>query len=350
MGLRYRKSRNLGGGFRINISKAGIGYSWGIPGYRITRTASGKTRRTASIPGTGISYVTENSGNSNAVTKAPQQKEFSVTDIKNVNSGNTENLQPAEFIDLINRIQRIITTNTISTYLIWGTIILFIGHSSLWRCLLVLAAIISKIAIYTIVHIQLNYSFDDGSNQCITAKKKIESWKILMDCKQIWYVDTIGKTASSKNSGGATNAYNRSPAILNFVLPYYLRSNIHLPVIRMNKTKETVIVLPDSILLIKRNKIGAVKHEDLNIDIYAIGEICNKAPTSDCKFSKNVWLYTNKDGSPDMRHKDNKQLPVYEIGRIDITSATGLDIRLAISNTDILEKFKEAYSSDTVGT
>ena len=51
-----------------------------------------------------------------------------------------------------------------------------------------------------------------------------------------------------------------------------------------------------------------------------------------------------------MRHKDNKQLPVYEIGRIDITSATGLDIRLAISNTDILEKFKEAYSSDTVGT
>ena len=34
-----------------------IGYSWGVPGYRVTRTASGKTRTTASIPGTGISYV-----------------------------------------------------------------------------------------------------------------------------------------------------------------------------------------------------------------------------------------------------------------------------------------------------
>ena len=38
MGLRMRKSINLGGGLRVNISKSGIGYSWGVPGYRITKT------------------------------------------------------------------------------------------------------------------------------------------------------------------------------------------------------------------------------------------------------------------------------------------------------------------------
>ena len=57
MGFRYRKSINLGGGFRVNISKSGVGYSWGVKGYRITRTADGRTRQTASKPGTGISYV-----------------------------------------------------------------------------------------------------------------------------------------------------------------------------------------------------------------------------------------------------------------------------------------------------
>ena len=36
MGFRYRKSINLGGGFRINLSKSGIGYSWGVKGYRVT--------------------------------------------------------------------------------------------------------------------------------------------------------------------------------------------------------------------------------------------------------------------------------------------------------------------------
>ena len=59
MGFRYRKSINLGGGFRINISKSGIGYSWGVKGYRVTKTVKGTTRRTASIPGTGISFVDE---------------------------------------------------------------------------------------------------------------------------------------------------------------------------------------------------------------------------------------------------------------------------------------------------
>lgn len=30
MGWRFRKSINLGLGFRINLSKSGIGYSWGV--------------------------------------------------------------------------------------------------------------------------------------------------------------------------------------------------------------------------------------------------------------------------------------------------------------------------------
>lgn len=29
MGFRFRRSINLGGGFKINLSKSGIGYSWG---------------------------------------------------------------------------------------------------------------------------------------------------------------------------------------------------------------------------------------------------------------------------------------------------------------------------------
>ena len=61
MGFRFRKSLNYGP-FRINFSKSGIGYSFGGKGFRVTKTATGKTRTTASIPGTGISYVKETSG------------------------------------------------------------------------------------------------------------------------------------------------------------------------------------------------------------------------------------------------------------------------------------------------
>jgi len=60
MGLRFRKSAKIGP-FRVTASKSGISYSVGTKGYRVTKTANGKIRQTASIPGTGISYVTEKS-------------------------------------------------------------------------------------------------------------------------------------------------------------------------------------------------------------------------------------------------------------------------------------------------
>lgn len=59
MGLRFRKSIKMPGGFRVNLSKSGVGYSWGAKGYRVTKTARGTTRTTISIPGTGLSYVKE---------------------------------------------------------------------------------------------------------------------------------------------------------------------------------------------------------------------------------------------------------------------------------------------------
>lgn len=62
MGLRFRKSINLGGGAKINLSKSGVGYSVGTKGARITKKANGGSKTTLSVPGTGISYVKESRG------------------------------------------------------------------------------------------------------------------------------------------------------------------------------------------------------------------------------------------------------------------------------------------------
>lgn len=58
MGFRFRKSFGKGP-FRVTVSKSGVGYSVGGKGFRYTKKAGGGTRTTASIPGTGISYVSD---------------------------------------------------------------------------------------------------------------------------------------------------------------------------------------------------------------------------------------------------------------------------------------------------
>lgn len=72
MGLKFRKSIKIGPA-RVNISKSGIGASVGVKGLRVTKKAGGGTRTTASIPGTGISYVKDSSSKKKA-SSAPTKK------------------------------------------------------------------------------------------------------------------------------------------------------------------------------------------------------------------------------------------------------------------------------------
>lgn len=57
MGLNFRKSINLGKGFKLNIGKGSIGISGGVKGARVSMNSKGRKTATFSIPGTGISYT-----------------------------------------------------------------------------------------------------------------------------------------------------------------------------------------------------------------------------------------------------------------------------------------------------
>ena len=68
MGFRFRKSINLGGGVKLNVSKKGVGVSAGVKGFRVSASSKG-VRTTASLPGTGLSYTEFHSFNKNKKTK-----------------------------------------------------------------------------------------------------------------------------------------------------------------------------------------------------------------------------------------------------------------------------------------
>lgn len=80
MGTRFRKSKSFGG-VRVTASKSGIGFSTGVKGFRVTKKAGGGYRTTASIPGTGISYVKDYSaGNKPATRGSSYSSSYMVVD------------------------------------------------------------------------------------------------------------------------------------------------------------------------------------------------------------------------------------------------------------------------------
>lgn len=64
MAMRFRKSINLGGGARFNLSKSGVGMSVGGKGLRYSVHSSGRKTKTIGIPGSGMYYMSSKSGSS----------------------------------------------------------------------------------------------------------------------------------------------------------------------------------------------------------------------------------------------------------------------------------------------
>lgn len=85
MGLNFRKSINLGKGFKLNIGKGSIGISGGVKGARVSMNSKGRKTATFSIPGTGISY----SVNLNKLFKGKTSKKKSSDEKDNDNEEET---------------------------------------------------------------------------------------------------------------------------------------------------------------------------------------------------------------------------------------------------------------------
>lgn len=75
MGFRFKKSINAGP-LRINLSKSGIGYSFGVKGARVTKPAKGKAKATVGIPGTGLSYSQTVGGKKKTTAKKTAPKKI----------------------------------------------------------------------------------------------------------------------------------------------------------------------------------------------------------------------------------------------------------------------------------
>src|SRR5262245_1950058 len=56
MGWRFKQPINFGG-FRINLSRRGLGFSWGFPMFRTGISADGRRYIWLTLPRTGLSWI-----------------------------------------------------------------------------------------------------------------------------------------------------------------------------------------------------------------------------------------------------------------------------------------------------
>ncbi len=337
MGFRHRKSINLGGRFRINLSKSGVGYSWGVKGYRVTKTAKGTTRRTASIPGTGISYVYEtgkNRGNSRDDSSPTNQHPVQSIDNNHYDTQNIVNNVATAMVsdgleDMLASASKALKLNKLSTVGICITAILGLGFPVLFLFTAVFLAL--KIIIKTKGCIDLDYYIED--DQRTVVDERMNPMIKITECAKVWRIIQTSKVIDRKYASGANNTVNRTACKATTKAPFPFKTNLQIASFKTKK--ETLLFLPDKLFIMQGNKIGALNYSDINSNTHTTRFVESESVPSDAQIVGQTWRYVNKSGGPDRRFKDNRQLPVCLYGEIELRSNSGLNTVIMFSNPNI---------------
>ena len=355
MGFRYRKSINLGAGFRINFSKSGVGYSFGGKGFRCTRTARGTDRVTFSIPGTGISW-TQESGKpqspKNVDGSAPDTEAYTEQFLCSIENEDIDGVTSGTKATFIRAVKKFIFIDKTLTVIAFSSPIAFmlyfifyaLSDSSRFAAWIpaVLILLFPFVITVKIIHrltgrIPVTYEYDESGEK---EKERLRlAIECLSGCSFIWQITDIYTNNNRRVCAGTSSSVNRTRIKIKKKKPYFLASNENTYYIKLKTEK--AYILPDMILLISGRKVGAVDFSDLRVNFSTIPFVEETVVPNDAKVIRKTWKYVNNNGTPDRRFKGNRQLPVCLYAVINIFTDTGVNLQFHLSDEEKANRLRD---------
>lgn len=334
MGIRYRKSINLGKGFRVNMSKTGPGFSWGGKGYRITRTANGNIRGTAYMPGTGISYQKDFGNPHKKIEKTAKEKLSSKntksrpSEPKNVNIRRFENdlsaINPGSMADVIKISEKNRNKKILAIVLVIAGIGLAITNPLF--LIIALAGIIFLFYNKSNEKIAIDYDMtEDAKKELDTSNDFLAG---IMESDQVWLVRKAEELAETSEADMKIN----QRISMNFSRGNDgIETNAETFTLSSNQTK--LIFLPDALFIKEGSKMSALNFNDMEISLHKLRFLEEDRPPADATLLGKTYEHSNKDGSPDKRFKENKELNIVEYGVLSLYKEPGLNSFIVFSDT-----------------
>ena len=325
MGVRFRKSINLGKGFRVNMSKSGPGFSWGGKGFRVTKKANGGFRTTAYIPGTGLSYQKDFSnplkGDNKKAKKSGDKFAEKVTDIEERDFGlDFKNLKSTGLKDVLDQAGYKYPLRKLGLLVfILGIVLTFVNP------ILVIVSIAGAIMYFykKTSPVEIEYDFEDGASEEYDLTNKLLAG--ILESDKVWLVD--GLLADDDRS----TITARKELKIKEGLAGDLSTNVK--VYSLVAGDLTLSFLPDALLINKNGVNKAIDYKDLQVDLRS-ENFLEEEKVADATLIDKTYLHSNKDGSPDKRYKDNPEVNLVEYGVLEMKN-TDIDLVVVFSDTVI---------------
>ncbi len=166
----------------------------------------------------------------------------------------------------------------------------------------------------------------------------------IANASKIWFVEAKGDITNlhawKKNSGASALVDNKETSV-SYSLPKGIASNVTPPMIAIDG--KNCYFFPDCVLIEENKQFGAVRYETIRTAVRDQRMIMDSAP-SDATIVGQTWKYVNKNGGPDRRFKDNRQLPICLFQEIGMVSEGGFKGLLQVSRHGISGAYGSAVT------
>lgn len=104
--------------------------------------------------------------------------------------------------------------------------------------------------------------------------------------------------------------------------------------------------LPDRVLLYEGARYGAISYATLSTGTSTSHFRETDPVPSDARIVGHTWQYVRKDGGPDRRFGNNRQIPIAQYAYIELTTPNGFKSTLQASNVEAALTFARTLSND----
>lgn len=347
MGFSYRKRISILPGVKVNISKSGVSTSIGGNGYTANISKRG-IKQTLSIPGTGISYSKNHKRSANRASVSIEAIDES--DAEYFNSITSFNLPcdstSDELFDLKMAVEKsksetsilldnlASNKNKIKKYKSQSkNIISMISKGYKEKATerheeqILIAERTMSLINESIVKIDFTDSRDNLIDDVIKASQEMWSSSGVWDNTD--YIETENIIE------------NRKIKLSDVTEPFNLRtSSISGPMFSMSGN--TLYLYPEFIHFSNDscNDIY-INLKDLHVTYYELDLPSNgdEKKYDDLEKAKPVWMFRTKDGSVDLRYRDNKKVPAAYYSYIHISDDRDFDISIRLTNRNLAKNF-----------
>jgi hypothetical protein len=362
MGFYLRKSFGFGP-LRLNLSKSGLGASFGVKGARIGVNAKGQTYVHAGHAGFYFRETLRSAPpKSRADGQPPRVPSAERVDERVIESEASYALTDAaqqalvaELTRIHQRTSRVRIVGTFAVLILGGVTAGWLGSLSApdvrlpwaWFAAIVVLGICAAFAFSKARAAderdgKVNLSFDLESDAAQRFTSLSSALVSLASCQRVWVVEKEQNTGDWKRNAGATTLVGRTVVQPASALPRGVESTHE--VMCLPAGQQTLYFFPNALMVYDSHGVGAISYNQLKCEVGDVAFRENTDVPSDAQLLHHTWRYVNKNGGPDRRFSNNRQLPVMRYGVLTLTSTTGLNEMFQVSNPDVLGAVQQALS------